>query len=174
MTFKEKIDKILETNKLGINSVSAFEDEIKAGRGAVNDFYKEDRDPGRITLKKIKTFPGLNPVWWDTGKGDIYLSNNTHEPKPDHYKQNGHDSRETFYADLIENNEQYTLIPRAVLSDYKIVPDKMLDTILGEMKAAMNMAKESLTEKYELIIKVKENRIKELEQKLRSKFPGKD
>lgn len=74
MTFKEKIDKILETNTLKINSVSRLEDEIGAGRGAINDFYNENREPGRITIKKIKTLKGLNWKWWETGEGEAFKS----------------------------------------------------------------------------------------------------
>lgn len=74
MGFKEKIDKILKHNTLGINSVSGLEDFIEAGRGAVNEFYNDDREPGRKTLKKIKSLPGLNLDWYETGKGDIFIT----------------------------------------------------------------------------------------------------
>jgi hypothetical protein len=77
MTFKEKIDKILEINNLKIESVSALEDFVGAGRSAINDFYNENREPGRKTLKKIKSLPGLNLEWYDTGKGPVFLKNGT-------------------------------------------------------------------------------------------------
>jgi len=75
MSFKDKIDKILEVNTLGINSVSALEDKIEAGRGAVNEFYKEDREPGRKTLKKIMSLPGLNIDWYTKGIGPVFTIN---------------------------------------------------------------------------------------------------
>lgn len=171
MSFKEKIDKILEANKLGINSISAFEDKIEAGRGAINDFYKENREPGRITLKRIKTFPGLSWEWWETGKGDVFITNSTGVEKAGDNKPNGLTKKETFYTDLIESNEEYSLIPRAVLKDYKIVPDKIIDVIIqsneNEKKAlerSCNMEIESLNKKYELLIEGYENKINRLER----------
>lgn len=77
MTFKEKIDKILEVNKLKIESVSGLEDFVKSSRSAINDFYNLNREPGRKTLKKIKSLPGLNLEWYDTGKGPVFVENGT-------------------------------------------------------------------------------------------------
>ena len=74
MTFKAKIDSILNANTLGIMSVSGLEDFLKAGRGAINEFYNKDKEPGRKTLKRILALPGLNMTWWETGKGDVFLS----------------------------------------------------------------------------------------------------
>jgi hypothetical protein len=80
MGFKEKIDKILKHNQLGINSVSGLEDFVTAGRGAINDFYNEDREPGRKTLKKIKSLPGLNEDWYENGTGSVFLTSVPDEP----------------------------------------------------------------------------------------------
>jgi hypothetical protein len=77
MGFKEKIDKILKHNTLGINSVSGLEDFIDAGRGAVNEFYNDNREPGRKTLKKIKSLPGLNENWYEIGIGEVFLTSVT-------------------------------------------------------------------------------------------------
>lgn len=74
MKFKEKIDKILLVNKLGINSISALEDEVGAGRGAINGFYNDNKEPGRKTLKRIMTLKNLNPNWYNDGKGHVFLS----------------------------------------------------------------------------------------------------
>lgn len=100
MTFKEKIDKILSTNTLGINSVSALEDFVKAGRGAINDFYKDNREPGRKTLKKIKSLPGLNTEWYDTGKGEVFTGKSTYvdlliEKKDPDYSRISEDNKAT-------------------------------------------------------------------------------
>jgi hypothetical protein len=77
MTFKEKIDKILEFNKLEINSVSGLEDFLKASRSSINDFYNSNQEPGRKTLKRIKSLPALNWEWYETGKGDVFKENST-------------------------------------------------------------------------------------------------
>jgi hypothetical protein len=82
MTFKEKIDKILDTKELHINSVTALEDKVQAGRGAINEFYKEDRNPGRKTLKRIKSLPGLNLDWWETGVGTVLKTDSSENTTP--------------------------------------------------------------------------------------------
>ena len=74
MSFKDKIDKILSFNKLNINSVSALEDYLKCGRGAINDYYKKDREPGGKTLRRILSLPDLNVSWWTGGYGEPFES----------------------------------------------------------------------------------------------------
>lgn len=73
MSFKDKIDKILSFNKLNINSVSALEDYLKCGRGAINDYYKKDREPGGKTLRKILSLSDLNVSWWHGGYGEPFI-----------------------------------------------------------------------------------------------------
>lgn len=68
--------------------------------------------------------------------------------------------KETFYRELIEDNENYSLIPKAILSDYKIVPEKLLDMIT-QSKDELNG---ELKEKHKLIIQGYENRINRLEE----------
>lgn len=129
MTFKEKIDRILEANELGINSISAFEDKIEAGRGAINDFYKENREPGRITLKRIKSFPDLNWEWWETGKGEIFLTSvpNTTDNKKNSYL------REGVYQTIVEGHTEYVLIPRTVLNETQLVSTEQINKTWAEL-----------------------------------------
>lgn len=198
MSFKEKIDKILEHNTLGINSVSALEDTVQAGRGAINEFYNENREPGRKTLKKIKSLKGLNEIWYDTGQGAIFIENNTLVDKASNNKLNGMNPRETFYEELMEKNKDYFVAPRSIFTDYKIVPDKIIDVIIasneGEKKAlreSMETAKEALIKDYERLIEGLENKAERLEKEkeklkeenevlkeenedLRRQIPGKD
>lgn len=129
MTFKEKIDKILTYNKLGINSVSALEDKIEAGRGAINEFYNENREPGRKTLKKIKSFPGLNENWYDTGKGEIFIENSTSVEKQKTSKEN----REPIYQTIIEGHTEYVLVPRTVLDKTQLVSSDQINRTWDEL-----------------------------------------
>src|SRR5688500_10978799 len=81
-------------------------------------------------------------------------------------------ARETFYKDLIENNDEYSIVPKAILRDYKIVPDKLLD-IITQAKDQVNI---ELKEKQEYLIEVYESRIKKLEEEkedLRRQIPPK-
>jgi hypothetical protein len=82
------------------------------------------------------------------------------------------DAKETFYRDLIENNQEYSLLPKAVLRDYKIVPDKLLDIIT----TAKDEVNSELKKKQEYIIQLYEGRIKQLEMEkedLRRQIPPK-
>lgn len=86
--------------------------------------------------------------------------------------ENPHSAKETFYRDLIENNTEYSLLPKAILKDYKIVPDKLLD-IITESKDQVN---NELKKKQELLIEIYEGRIKKLEEEkedLRRQIPPK-
>jgi hypothetical protein len=83
MTFKEKIDKILKTNKFKINSVYGLEQYIGAGPGAIKKYYKKDGEPGRGTIKKIIDGVGINPEWWDGESDSIYLEKPTPGRKED-------------------------------------------------------------------------------------------
>jgi transcriptional regulator with XRE-family HTH domain len=78
--------------------------------------------------------------------------------------------KETFYTELIEKNEEYALVPKSILRDYKIVPDKIMDIIIrsneGERDALIakyDGEREALLAKHELIITTFENKVKKLE-----------
>lgn len=66
--------------------------------------------------------------------------------------------RETFYQELIENNQDYSIIPKAILKDYKIVPEHILNMIT-QSKDDFNKL---LEEKHMLIIQGLENKISKL------------
>jgi len=76
MKFSEKIEKILKTNKLGVNTASGLEEFIGAGRGAISTPYREGTAPGTKTQKKIIEKMRISPDWWETGKGEIYTPEN--------------------------------------------------------------------------------------------------
>lgn len=170
MTFKEKIDNILSANNLGIDSPSGLEEKLGIGQGSISKSYynkKEDESPGRATIKKIIEGMGINRKWWDTGEGDIFLTSTGL------VKSSG-EVKETFYKNLIEGNEEYSLIPRAVLKDYKIVPDKIIDVIIDSNrneKQAITQSfqdqKDILINKHESIITGYEAKIKRLEAEIK-------
>lgn len=91
-------------------------------------------------------------------------------------------AKETFYRDLIEKNDEYSILPRAVLKDYKIVPDKIIDVIItsnenekNALKRSMESEKEALIKDYERVIQGQENKIARLEKEnedLRRQIPG--
>lgn len=72
MTFKEKINKILSTNTLGIDSITELEQKIGAGSGSVLKYYNQNKAPGGKTVRKITEGLGINRDWWANGIGEIY------------------------------------------------------------------------------------------------------
>jgi hypothetical protein len=73
--------------------------------------------------------------------------------------------KETFYKDLIENNDEYSILPKALLRDYKMVPEKILERINqnnDELKAA-------LVEKYERYIAILEKENEALKAQLQKR-----
>lgn len=67
MLFKEKIDKLLAANELGINSVHALEKHAGASVGAVSKYYNANEEPGLGTIKKIKKAFDLSDGQWKDG-----------------------------------------------------------------------------------------------------------
>lgn len=65
MSFKKRIDKILNNSNLGVNSINALEKKIGASTGAVNKYYKKDEFPGTATIKKIKKGFDFSDREWD-------------------------------------------------------------------------------------------------------------
>lgn len=72
MSFRDKIDKILYINNLGINSVSGLEKYVGASGGAIRKYYEEDKEPGLATIKKIKEKLGIRDAWWDKQDGSPF------------------------------------------------------------------------------------------------------
>jgi hypothetical protein len=180
--FKSKIDQILAETGFSMNAINS---KAGFGQGTLRAAYEANRELSPDKMEKMVKNIHINPDWWNTGKGDILLQKHhlsvVREDKNVYPEKS---AKETFYKDLIESNADYSLIPRAVLQDYKIVPDKIIDVILSSNeneKKALEKSKdleiESLNKRYELLIEGYENKIKRLEEEnheLRGgKIPGK-
>jgi len=144
---------------LGIKSQLLGQYE-KGSRNPKLGFYKKWKEVFNEDLESMLDEPNVSHE----------TKNGTSIHKPSDNKQLSMGVKETFYRDLIENNEEYSLLPRAVLKDYKIVPDKIINVIIqsneNERKAiekSMTLEIESLNKKYELIIEGYENKIQRLE-----------
>jgi hypothetical protein len=75
MSFKEKIDKILEVNTLGIHSVFALEKRIGASVGSIRKYHVQDKYPGQASIKKLLNELGISSEWWSTGIGEVFVKN---------------------------------------------------------------------------------------------------
>lgn len=77
MNIQEKFTKILETNDLNIKSIHGLEKFSGVGIGSISKFLNAGEGPSLGTIKKIHASLGINPEWWKTGKGDIYIKKGT-------------------------------------------------------------------------------------------------
>lgn len=155
---KDRI-KVLE-GKLG-KSGNTLGKEAGLSNGTVDKWDDQPIDFSTDKVEKFLNFHRISKEWWETGEGQIIL------PKAELARTI---DKETFYKNLIEDNNDYSLIPRAVLRDYKIVPDKIIDVIIesnrNEKKAitkSFEDEKDTLIIKHELVIAGLKNKIKELE-----------
>jgi hypothetical protein len=167
MDFREKIDKILEDKQIKLYKLA----EISGLGNTLEKAYEENREMRTSTTERFLQKLGINTEWWETQNGNIYVEKHASVPQAGENKLNGMHARETFYQDLIEKNDEYSLLPRAVLRDYKIVPDKIIDVLVQSNeneKKALIESKELeirvLNEKYEILIEGYENKIKRLEK----------
>jgi hypothetical protein len=167
MDFKAKIDFIL--NKLNIRLWKLAEDS-ELGT-TLEKAYTENREMRPVTTKKFLQKIGISEEWWTLGKGEAFTTTKsiTHNGA----QQNGITTRETFYRELIEDNDEYSILPRAVLKDYKIVPDKIIDVIITSnenekraIKESKELEIESLNKKHEFLLNVREMELKECEKEI--------
>lgn len=165
MTFKEKINKLLATNKLGIGSVNALEKRCGTSSGAIAKPLRANDEPGVEIIKKIKEKLGVNERWWDTGEGPIYL---TEVKSPAQQFEDKAVSvtqvPESIYKDLVEANSEYRLVPRTILQEeYRI----MLLSEIEDQKVLRDKALESKDK----MISMLQDRIAELNDQI-SKLRG--
>jgi hypothetical protein len=144
MSFQEKIDNILKTNKLGINSIFGLEAFVKAGAGAISKPLNRGEEPGLGTIKKLREgLPGLSQDWWDTGKGSPFKENSTAAIKSS-------DNMKSTKLDIEEANPDYFLVPKTMVQgEYRL-------ELMSEIQERANLWREALASKNELIKQLKE------------------
>jgi hypothetical protein len=148
MEFKEKIDKVLAIKKITITKLS----QISGMGDTLQKAYSDNREMRPQTTDRFLHKMSISPQWWETGQGDVFSQSVTKTS----------DLKESFYRDLIEHNQDYSLIPRAVLTDYKIVPEKIIDMIYQDKEELKN----ALITKYEMIIANMEREANHLRSRL--------
>jgi transcriptional regulator with XRE-family HTH domain len=156
-------DNIKRFRELKGLTVQELADKMGIGKAGIYKWESGETKPGIDSLTDLSKA-------LDVSIGELTGENPTSVDKASDNKQNGIGPRETFYQDLMEKNEQYSVIPTAVLKDYKIVPDKIIDVIIksGEnernaLQKSMHLEIESLNEKNKSIIESYKNGIKILE-----------
>ena len=154
---------IKRIRKLKGIKVSALSENTGINAESIYAWERGDYNPSEENLHKLASAMKIQIK-------DFYDEEGTSVQQTPNNKENGMNQRETFYQDLIENNDEYSILPRAVLKDYKIVPDKIIDVIISSnenekraLKESKEMEIESLNKKYELIIEGLENKVIRLE-----------
>jgi hypothetical protein len=170
MTFKEKIDKILEIKEFKINSVTALEDKVGSGRGAINDFYNRDEQPGRKTLKRILSLRGLNLEWWKTEKGPVFIAgseeNHTSVQNGSDNKENPLGDTDLFQRVVRVGTTEYVVLPKTVLDgEYRISSSLDLEQRAKELDARTKEQEDLRRERIETI-DAKNKLIKRLEDEI--------
>ena len=110
MTFKEKIDKLLSISGKKFNSVYDLEVQSGVGMGTIRKAYDENREPSKRIIWKFLETLSINPEWWESGIGNIYLENGTGMQKSSDNKEK---PAEEIYRWLEDTD--YTLVPKAII-----------------------------------------------------------
>lgn len=74
MTFKEKIDNILRIRGKKFKSIQDLELAAGLGMNTLRKAYNENREPSRKVVGKLLEEIGINPEWYETGKGEVFLT----------------------------------------------------------------------------------------------------
>jgi hypothetical protein len=102
-------------NQLGLDA--------KLGNGTVDGWTDKHLDKSKPLVEKFLRHHKVNPQWWETGKGEVFL---TLMPKSTDNKENPA-FREGVYQTIIEGHTEYVMIPRTVLENTQLVAKDELD-----------------------------------------------
>lgn len=72
MTFRKKLDCIIQENILGIKTITQLEIYLDLGNSTLMKAYHNDREPSIRTMNKIFEALSVNDQWWKTGKGKVF------------------------------------------------------------------------------------------------------
>lgn len=174
---QEKSKNIFEDSKAGTigarirvllqktrKSVTELEENAGIGNGTLKTWKEKSIDFSSNVVKTFITNVGVNPNWWKTGEGEPFITS-VQIPSDNHVKMKS--AKETFYEEFFEQNKDYFVAPRAIFTDYKIVPDRILNVIIESKeneKKALEDAHKILIRDYERIIEGYENKIARMEK----------
>jgi hypothetical protein len=125
MTFKQKIDKILEIKQIKLWKLA---EESELGT-TLEKAYNENREMRESTVGKLLQKVGINGEWWNSGKGDILIKQPMTQPgSPDERGQ-------LILQSIIDHADEYRWIPKQAFDgDYRL----MLKSEIENMRAAMD------------------------------------
>lgn len=123
-------------NQLGIDA--------GLGNATVDGWSDNQIDKPTLAVEKFLKHYNINPAWWGTGEGDIYLSNNTDVHKIDNKEEND-PGRETVYKTIVEGHTEYVLIPRSVLNETQLISTRQIEKDQAFMTALIEFNRDLLS-----------------------------
>jgi DNA repair exonuclease SbcCD ATPase subunit len=163
MSFKKKIDMLLEAKKLDKLSINKMERDL----GLDGTIYKGVKNPDYIPdpglVSEIVRKYNIRKQWWDkdweTGSNDIF-NTSVPESTDNTVKMK---SREEMYQDLVEANSDYSLVPKIILEKYQLLPKEESEDRREILKTIERISNQLVSEKERLILE-KESKIEQLRQ----------
>lgn len=168
MSFKKKIDMILEARKLQRLSKNKIEQLIGVD-GTIYKAYNDDREPAdsEIVRNLIGTL-GIRQEWWDkdweSGSTDIF---NTSVQKEPLVKGNATPKDLlTALQDILAEQSDYRIIPKTVLDgEYRLLPKSEIEHRAKELESRLKEL-EDIREERKQTIEAKNKLIKRLEDEV--------
>lgn len=164
MTIQDKFDKVLKTNTLGIKSIFGLEQYCKVGTGSISKFLNKNESPKLGTIKKFQDALRINPEWWESENGSIYLEKPTPGDKDGDNKEIGMEVGKEL-KQLIEQNDRYSLVPNIILTQYEIQSKEEILRDQEVLKKALEYA-EQVSKTKDVVIQAKNDLISELKKEI--------
>lgn len=128
MSFRAKIDKILEAKQLERLSINKIE-KLLGVDGTIYKAHKDDRYPVDSELiPKLIGKLGIRQQWWDkdweTGSTDIFI---THEQKEPAIPEKPLRGDPEVYRTIVEGNTEYVLVHREQFQNDRKIMQHLAD-----------------------------------------------
>lgn len=139
MSFKKKIDMILEARKLQRLTINKIE-KLLGVDGTIYKAYKDDREPADSEIvRKLIGKLGIRQAWWDkeweSDSKEIFNTSVRNEPAVAEKPTEGDAARiyEELYEKFLGTNSEYLMIHRDILKEHRLVAVKQLETNAKEL-----------------------------------------
>lgn len=160
MDFNEKISIILKTNTLQLVTKEDLAEYCGFHRDTIRKAIDRKTELKDRYLRIFQDKLGINPDWWDTGKGDIYLSKHTQETKAGDSKEISSPDPDEVMRQIISGKGAYILINRdLILEKYRLVSVEQYE----EEKMENKRKYEEALRKHEVTKKELESRKNEID-----------
>lgn len=106
MDFKSKIDKVLKEKKIALWKLGT---DVNM-KSTIEKAYGANREMKPVTTDKFLQKVGINPEWWETGKGDVFAPKQNNNQEQASRPTSDSDRRIIAAMDKIINLHEATII----------------------------------------------------------------